>query len=788
MGTTENHSDPALVWSPQRGGMASQHIRYPGFDRHDSTSLNLLPGDTCWRRLQIGDIIRLSPHGERSLFRIAALDDHNRSGLHSLGISAPTTSLSQQSLLAFDNREIAARLRARNLSFDDVEFTELSGHATGDIVLRADEVCVVILVSLELSAKLVFGADYARLQIEHQMSASSVPELPEPLAAVREEFRVDRGSALAYEVREGEIVQIIDVEGRQCSDFMAMNAEQLSHGQERFIDSAVSRTMTRGAYPLPGLFDKFFDQDMMPLLAVVQDTVGRHDTFALACTARGYEERGFPGHLNCSDNISDAYDRWGIQRRRAWPAINFFFNSWIHPGDNRIQVDEAWSRAGDYVAMRALRDLVCVSTACPDDVDPINGWNPTDIHVRIYRNNSPVRRAIAYRPTADAESVMTKESPFHERTSELTHRFSVSRDVWSADQYDASGVIEEYWACRNACTLQDMSSLRKLDIAGPDSERLLQTVLSRDVSKIAVNRGVYALILDEQGSVIDDGTLFRLADDLFRWCCGNDESAIRLKDAADSHALRVWIRDVSASLANLAVQGPKSRDILDELVFTQPTQPRLSNVRWFGFAVGRVGDRNGVPLMVTRTGYTGELGYEIFCDRRDALTVWDAVVQVGSNRGLTPMGTQALELLRVEAGLMAQGAEFGPHCDADESGLGFAVDVSKADFTGREAIIRNRQAPRRCLVGLLLDGEEVPIHGDPVFIERREVGVVTSAVRSPELGRVIAMCRLSVEARDRCSRGEALIEIGKLDGHRKRLSCQLTSVPFIDPERRKARA
>jgi len=768
--------------------MASSQVLYPGFESDRGSNTSILPGQACWRRLLAGDMIRLSIDGGSGFFRIAALTDNNTSSLGAIGVTAEAATASRSTVEGFNHGELSARLRARNLRIEDLEFAELATLDNSEITLRARDACALILISVEPATKLVFGSGYAQLHVEIMASASAIRELPEPLADIRDEFRIERGSALAYEINEGEIVQIIDVEGRQCSDFMAMNAEQLANGKERFIDSAVSRTMIRGAYPAPGLFDKFFDQDMMPLLAVVQDTVGRHDTFALACTARGYEERGFPGHLNCSDNISDAYERWDIERRRAWPAINFFFNSWIHPSDNRIQVDEAWSRAGDYVAMRALRDLVCVSTACPDDVDPINGWNPTDIHVRIYRNNSPVQRAIAYRPTADSESVMTIESPFHERTSVLTQRFSVSRDVWSADQYDATGAIGEYWACRNAATLQDMSSLRKLDIAGPDSERLLQKVLSRDISKVAINRGVYALMLDEQGGVIDDGTLFRLADDLFRWCCGNDESAIQMKVSAESLGLRVWVRDVSLSLANVAVQGPASRDILRRLIFTQPTQPKIENLKWFGFSVGRIDDRNGVPLMVTRSGYTGELGYEVFCDRRDALMVWDSLMEAGAEEGLTPMGSIALETLRVEAGLMSQGAEFGSHCDADESGLGFAVDLSKADFTGREAIVRNRSAPRRCLVGLAVDGEDLPIHGDPVFIGRREVGLVTSAIRSPQLGRVIAMCRLAVEARDSCKSGPSQLEIGKLDGHRKRLTCELTNVPFIDPERVKARA
>ena len=259
--------------------------------------------------------------------------------------------------------------------------------------------------------------------------------LPRPLGKVRDEWRISRGTAKAYELKKGQFVQIIDVEGQQCSDFMAMRSDALDAGFERYIDSTVSRTMTRSAYPLPGLQDKFFDQDIRPLLSVRCDTVGRHDTFALACTARGYEERGFPGHVNCSDNISTAFSPYGIKERRAWPAINFFFNSWIDWTEHNIATDEAWSRPGDYVALQALTDLVCVSTACPDDVDPINGWNPTDIHVRVYEEDSSIPHSVSWRAHPDDAGKLTMHTAFHPRTSALTSSFRAARDYWMPTQF-----------------------------------------------------------------------------------------------------------------------------------------------------------------------------------------------------------------------------------------------------------------------------------------------------------------------------------------------------------------
>ena len=205
----------------------------------------------------------------------------------------------------------------------------------------------------------------------------------------------------------------------------------------------------------------------------------------LPVPARGYEDRGFPGHLNCSDNISNAFAPYGIQSRRAWPAINFFFNSWIDWADHNISADEAWSRAGDFVVMQALTDLVGVSTACPDDVDPINGWNPTDIHVRIYEEDSSISHSVSWRAQPEDSAQMTRHSAFHPCTSKLTKDYGVSRDLWLPHQFDATGAVEEYWACRNHATLQDMSSLLKFDIVGPDAEELLNLCLTRNVAKLS---------------------------------------------------------------------------------------------------------------------------------------------------------------------------------------------------------------------------------------------------------------------------------------------------------------
>ncbi len=767
-----------------RPSVTGRGVTYPGY-----------PEGQPLRRIRAGDAIRLDLEAG-DLLTLRNID--GGAGLFLLPFSASgavtpdavgLAGRSPQSLPweSFDAREMIARIEGQGGSkglCQGVPVFDRTTPAGSELTLSVKADCDLWMVLPCSVEDILEGGAGGRITVDVKKARTGELLLPEPFAEVREAFTVDRASARAYRVAKGEIIQVIDVEGKQCSDFMAFNAAALDKGIERHIDSTVTRTLQGGAYPAPGLFDKFHDQDMNLLLRVVRDTVGRHDTFALACTARGYEERGFPGHVNCSDNISDAMEPYGVGRRRAWPAINFFFNSWILPSDNRLRSDEAWSRAGDYVAMEALTDLVCVSTACPDDVDPINGWNPTDIHVRIYKADQPVRRAVAYRADPQSEAILTEHSAFHSRTSSLTQSFHVARDLWLPASYEGTRALEEYWACRQAVTLQDLSSLRKFDVLGPDAETLLQEALTRDVAKLAVHRGFYALLCDVTGAVIDDGTLFRLAPEVFRWCCGSDESARQLRDLADAMGLKVWIKSLYSAMPNLALQGPRSRDLLRDLIFTQPHVPSIDTMKWFGCTIARLHDRVGAPFMLTRSGFTGELGYEIFCHRQHALEIWDAVMEAGQAYGITPMGGEALETIRIEAGLMTAGAEFGPDVDAFEAGLGFAIDLKKRSFVGRDALARNAEAPRRKLVGLLLEGNELPTHGDGVFDGRRQIGVVTSATRSPSLERSIAMARVATEYAETGSR----LEIGRLDGRMKRLQAETTSLPFIDPKRTRARA
>ncbi|REG81951.1 DUF1989 domain-containing protein [Marinomonas pollencensis] len=774
------------IFRPEENVDDFDKVYYPGFNFSKETQIKELHyREVCSLELSEGDLIKLTnSDGGSSVLLFAVGEEGEDAGSLLSTQTLPAVKLDEQVSIS---AEYLSFLASKHSHLQNICCRSVFDKATlaQENYLIRSQGKLTLWLAFPVPVDAIEQGGGGTVHIEHtRKNQTDEYPLPKPLGEIVQEFRVASGTAQAYQVKAGEYIQVIDIEGRQCSDFMAMSQAALKQGKERYIDSTVTRTMVGRAYPAPGLYDKFFDQDMQPLLAVVQDTVGRHDTFALACTARGYEERGFPGHLNCSDNISRAYEPYGIQPRQAWPAINFFFNSTIDPHTNHLSSNEAWSRPGDYVVMKALQDLVCVSTACPDDIDAINGWNPTDLQVRVYSKDSNIPKAIAHRPFTESEYNMTIESAFHPRTSALTQSFSVARDLWLPTHYEATSAIEEYWACSQRVTIQDMSSLRKYDIMGPDAETLLQLAMTRDVSKLSTNRGFYSLMCSETGTVIDDGTLFHMGPHLYRWCCGSEESGRQLKSIAEENNLKVWIKSLWSAMPNLAIQGPKSRELLAKLLFVQPTQPLLENVKWFGFTIGRLYDRNGPLFMLTRSGFTGELGYEIFCDKEAALPIWDAIMKEGEAFGITPMGGEALNIKRIEAGLMVAANEFPPTVDAFEAGLGFAVDLKKKHFVGREALVRHSEAPKVQLVGLHLEGSEVPHHGAPIFYGRNQVGVITSAVRSPELDKVIALARVAVEYKEL---GTAL-EVGCLDGHMKRQVASVCSIPFIDPKRERARA
>ena len=292
---------------------------------------------------------------------------------------------------------------------------------------------------------------------------------------------------------------------------------------------------------------------------------------------------------------------------------------------------------------------------------------------------------------------------------------------------------------------------------------------------------------NETGGMLDDGTVLRLGPDNFRWICGDDNSGLWLRKKAEEMGLKVWVKSSTDQLHNIAVQGPNSREILSKVVWTPPAQPALEELAWFRFLIGRIGDYDGIPILVSRTGYTGELGFEVWCHPNDARAVWDKIWDAGEPYGLAPLGLEALDMLRIEAGLVFAGYEFDDQTDPFEAGIGFTVALkSKAeeDFIGKEALIRRKEHPNRALVGLDLEGSELAMHGDCVHVGRSQVGIVTSGTRSPLLGKNIALCRMAIEY----SAIGTEVEIGKLDGHQKRIPATVVQFPFYDPEKSRVRA
>jgi aminomethyltransferase len=621
------------------------------------------------------------------------------------------------------------------------------------------------------------------LQVAHFTTLDA--DLPPPLATPRSEFRIPRGSATSYEVKAGEWIQIIDVEGKQCSDFIAFDAAALEQGHEVALDAVATRTLNGLTLPQPGLHSKLVDTRQQTMLEVVQDTVGRHDSFLFACNRKFYEDSGYFGHLNCTDNFNRCLSNYGIAARDGWPAINFFFNT--SAGDcGTIAFEEPWSRAGDYVLLQANRDLICVSSACPDDIDPANGWNPTDIHVRIYPASCEFPRSVGYRITPEEQPRMTKPTGFHGRTSALTKQFTEYRGYWVASEYQNYGARAEYLACRERVAMIDLTPLRKFEVVGPDAEILLQYALTRNVSRMSIGEVVYSAVCHSTGGMIDDGTLFRLGQHAFRWICGDSYCGIWLRQLAAEKGLQVQVRESTDQIHNVAVQGPQSRNLLQQIIWNAESCTPVAELGWFRFMTGRIGGPDGMPVMVSRTGYTGELGFEVWCHPDQGEQLWDTIWQAGEPYGIAPLGFDALDTLRIEAGLIFAEHEFCAETNPFEAGIGFTVPLKTKtdDFVGRDAIAAQNPLSRKKLVGLMIDSQETVSHGDSVFNGRFPVGVVTSATYSPSLKSQIALCRVEPQFAE----PGTVLEVGQLDGQRKRIPVRTTTLPFYDPERTRVRS
>jgi aminomethyltransferase len=744
--------------------------------------------------VETGDCLTVINDEGGQVCEIVSADDKGRVNDSILDRPADAPAEGLRTLLAGSDqslRGLRMGLDARKIDLSSAQATrlfELDTHAKAEETMRVsrDGTLIIAAPGKPMDAEAQDTVTPLTVMIQRATIKSHTKfELPDPLADPVADIRVHTQTAEAFFVKAGDYIQIIDVDGRQCTDFECFSARKLDKGIEHALDVTTTRTLMGHAYPMPGLHAKYYDQEMLPLVEVVQDTCGRHDAFALACSAKYYDDIGYPGHANCSENFNSALAEFNVTGRPGWMAINFFFNTYLDE-HGVMYSDEPWSRPGDYVLLRALTDIVCVSSACPDDTTAANGWNPTDIHVRTYSGRETFQRSVAYRPTPDADPKMTKQTGFHDSFAKHTRNFIEYNGYWLANCFAEAGPIDEYWACRKQAVIMDLSPLRKFEITGPDAEALCQYVFTRNMKTLAVGGVVYTAMCYEHGGMIDDGTVFRLGKDNFRWIGGNDYGGEWLREQAEKLGLKVLVRSSTDQLHNVAVQGPESRDLLRKIVWTAPHNPEFDQLGWFRFTPARLNDEGGTPFVISRTGYTGELGYEVMCHPKHAPEIFDAIWEAGQGHGLRPMGLEALDMVRIEAGLIFAGYDFSDQTDPFEAGIGFTVPLKSKpdDFIGRDALIRRKEHPSRKLVGLDIDSNVGVDHGDCIHIGRAQIGEVTSSMRSPLLDKNIALARIDVAHADIGTQ----VEVGKLDGHQKRLPAEIVPFAHYDPKKERPRS
>jgi aminomethyltransferase len=396
---------------------------------------------------------------------------------------------------------------------------------------------------------------------------------------------------------------------------------------------------------------------------------------------------------------------------------------------------------------------------------------------------------------------MPQPTPFHARTSELciSYRWKDWAGYASVCRYGLSPE-REYNAIRQAAALIDVTPLFKYDVAGPDAGRFLSRVLSRDVTKLKPGRVTYLCWVDDHGHVLDDGTCARLGPETYRVTAAAP-SYRWLALHAEPH--EVEIVDTSATLAALALQGPTSADVLRQMCDAD-----LGALRFFGITATRFGGT--IDGWLTRTGYTGDLGYELWVQNEDALATWDLVMACGKAWGIEPVGLDALDVSRIEAGFIMQGVDYFSAHDAVipsqkstpyELGLGWTVKLDRSPFIGQAALREEQQRGSTwAMVGLELDwGAIERLHeryglppgmpptasrdGVPVYVGRRQVGYATSRTWSPILKKPLALATVRAEHASPGSRLDVEVTV---EYERRRVPARVTATPFFDPERKRA--
>ena len=391
-------------------------------------------------------------------------------------------------------------------------------------------------------------------------------------------------------------------------------------------------------------------------------------------------------------------------------------------------------------------------------------------------------------------------TPFHERTLALCE--SLNYREWSG--YYTVSVYEmhhehEYNAIRNSAALIDISPLFKYRVTGRDATKFVNRVISRDIQKVSVDQVIYCCWCDPDGKVIDDGTITRLGENDYRWTAA-DPSLRWFRQ--NSLGLDVKIDDISEQTAALALQGPTSGKLLHAVA-----DANIANLKYFRVTHGKIA---GVQVDISRTGYTGDLGFEIWMPWKDAVRVWDKLMNEGEVFDIHPAGMVALDIARIEAGLilidvdyisskkaMIESQRYAPA----EIGLGKLVDLKKETFVGRDALAaQEKSGPERSLVGLEINWNEVEALYDkmgmapqvpsmasrtavPVYRNGKHIGKATSTTWSPTLKKMIALA--SVE-RDHSRIGSTLNMEMTVESVRHTVSAKIVPMPFFNPPRKTA--
>jgi aminomethyltransferase len=380
------------------------------------------------------------------------------------------------------------------------------------------------------------------------------------------------------------------------------------------------------------------------------------------------------------------------------------------------------------------------------------------------------------------------KTPFHVRARELSQVDSFI--AWSGySTVDVfTSVEQEYFAIRNATTLYDLTPMVKYRINGPDAAPYLNRLATRDIAKLKVDRVAYAVWCNDAGHLIDDGTIFRLSDHEYRLCTAERQIDWLLDSAI---GFDVSIAEITEEIAALAVQGPTAYAVLRTAGLSDLESLKPFEIGHYTLA--------GAPVTVSRTGFTGDLGYEVWMSPEDALTVWDALMVAGHSRGIRAIGSQALNIARIEAGFLSPNVDFvsaehtirtGRDRSPLELGLAWLVDFDKGHFNGRRALLAERErGPTRQLVGLDIEGNK-PAHNALLYADdggKREIGSVTSATWSPTCKRNIALAMVDAPYFQTGKAVWAEIYLNReLVWERRMSRAEVVERPFFNNSRRRA--